>query len=232
MTLKLRNHPSKQALLAYAENLVDGQSGIDRDLAAHLSQCAQCKAEVQAMKASLSFTSSAPELDPSSDLTARILLSGKSARTEMRRPVTPLRIAFKVAQVSACAAALLVVMGLSFGSFLDSPDQEMATPSFDTTVPVVVGQNDSPEAMRRASVEVAAEVHTLSAAVEGKLGSAPSPEALGEIRAVHSRDGDIAAAMSVLKRDPNNVRATQVVHATLKRQAESLRAIYVEGDEL
>tara|TARA_R110001592_G_scaffold207584_2_gene458517 strand:- start:320 stop:1018 length:699 start_codon:yes stop_codon:yes gene_type:complete len=232
MALKIRNHPSKQVLLAYAENVVDKTSAIDRSMASHIMACAQCKAEVAAIQASLSFVVSAPELDPSSEMTARILMAGKTTRSEMRQGLTPLRVVWKVAQAGACAAAMVVVAGLTFSAFLGSSEQQATAPVFEHSVPTIATQGRSPEAVRQAAVEVAAEVRSLSAAVADKERLEPSPEALGELRAVQSRDADIAAAVSALERNPNSVRATHVVHATLKRQAESLRNIYVEGGSL
>lgn len=232
MALKLRKHPGRQALLAYAENLVDQREAIDRSMAAHVHACAECKAEVLAIQASLSFASSAPALEPASDMTSRILMAGKASRNEMRREATPMRLVWKVAQVGACAAAMVVIAGLSFSAFLGSPDKAAVVPTFDASVPAVASHGRSPEAIRQAAVEVAAEVHTLKAAVSGKYGANPTPEALEKMRVVQSRDADIAAAVSALERNPNNVRATHVVHATLKQQAESLRNIYVEGGSL
>lgn len=229
MALKLRNHPSKQALLAYAENLVDQREAIDRSLAAHLSACPQCKAEVALIQESLSFVASAPALDPAPDMAARILMAGNAERREVRREATPIRVALKIAQAASCAAALLLIMGLSFSAFLGAPESADARPVIDPSVPVVDGASRSPEALRQATVEVAAEVRTLSEAVAGKRDGAATPEALEEMRVVQSRDADIAAAVSALERNPNSVRATHVVHATLKQQAESLRNIYVEG---
>ena len=105
----LKRHPGKHALLAYAENLVDNRAAIDRSLAAHLSRCAACQAEVRAVQASLSFAASAPELEPGGELTMQILLAGKQARTEMKKSATPLRMAWKVAQGCACAAGMVIV---------------------------------------------------------------------------------------------------------------------------
>lgn len=232
VALKIRNHPSKQALLAYAESMQDQGGAIDREMASHLQACAACKAEVEAMRASLSFAASAPELEVSADMTARILMAGKTTRSEMKQKATPLRKAFKVAQATACAAAMLLIMGVTFNAFLGSSETEVTAPSFAESAPVVSATGRSPEALRQATVEVAAEVRTLSAAVSGKRNEAPTPEALEEMRVVQSRDADIAAAMSALERNPNSVRATHVVHATLKQQAESLRNIYVEGGSL
>ena len=230
MALKLRNHPSKHALLAYAENLVDQHEAIDRTMAAHLSACPQCKAEVKAIQDSLSFAGSAPELEPSSDLTARILMASKAERSEQRQAGTPVRFAIKAVQGLSCAAAMLFIVGLSFSAFLGSSDVASETAAFETAAPVVDGAAErSPEALRQATVEVAAEVRTLSEAVASKRSEVASPEALEEMRVVQSRDADIAAAVSALEKNPHSVRATHVVHATLKRQAESLRNIYTEG---
>lgn len=229
VSTKIRRHPGKAALLAYAENLVDNRTGIDRALASHLSQCAACQAEVRAMQESLAFTASAPELDPSSELTAQILMAGKQARSEMRRGSAPLRAVWKVAQAAACAAGMVVVAGLSFAAFVGSPDQVNATPVFQESIPVVAEAGQSPEAKRQAAVEIVAEVQTLSAAIKSKNGAeAQTPQEQEQMRVVQSRDDDIAAAVLALERNPNNQRATHVLNTYLK----SLRSIYVEGGSL
>lgn len=228
VTRKILRHPGKPALLAYAENLVDNRGTIDRDMAAHINQCPMCSAEVKAMQASLSFVRSAPELAPANDLTAQILLAGKQARTDMKRQATPWRTACRVAQASACAAAMIVVTGFTFSAFLASPEGETASPVFERSVPVIAGSAASPEAARAAAVEMAAEVQTLSAAIQSKQGDAQTPLEREQLRVVQARDDDTAAAMQALERNPHNVRATHVVHANLK----SLRNIYVEGGSL
>lgn len=229
VTSKIRPHPSKQALLAYAENLVDNRAAIDRTIASHLSQCAACQAEVRAMQESLAFVASAPELEADSELTAQILMAGKQARSEMKRGSGPLRAAWKVAQACACAAGMVVVAGLTFAAFVGSPEQKNVAPVFQPSVPVVAESGQSPEAIRQAALDVAEEVQTLSAAIKSKNGAAPqTPQEQEQMRVVQSRDDDIAAAISALERNPNNVRATHVLHTYLK----DLRNIYVEGGSL
>ena len=229
LDLKIRRHPGKPALVAYAENLVDNRRGIDRTIAAHLSQCPACHAEVQAMQASLSLVASAPPLEPASDLTAQILMAGKQARSEMKRRATPLQVAWKVTQAASCAAAVIVVAGLTFSAFLDAGTPETAAPAFGQSVPpVAVAPGASPETLRKAAVEVAAEGAAISAAIRSKHGDSLSPQELEQLRVVQARGDDIAAAVSALERNPQNVRATHVVHANLN----SLRDLYVEGGSL
>lgn len=227
--LKTRRHPGKQSLLAYAENLVDNRRGIDRTIAAHLSACPVCHAEVKAVQASLAFAASAPELTPSGELTAQILMAGKQARSEMKERATPLRMALKVAQGGLCAAAMVLVAGFAFSAFLSSPEKTTASvPSIEHTVPVIAASGSSPEAARQAAVEVAAEIQTLSAAIQSKPGEALTPRERGQMKVVQARDDDTAAAMQALERDPRNARANGVLNAN----RESLRNIYVEGGSL
>lgn len=223
--LKLRRHPGKQALVAYAENLVDNRQGIDRALAAHLSQCPACNAEIKAIQASLAFTASAPALEPGTDLTARILLSGKQERAALQRKTTPLRTAWKIVQGGACAAAIFLVAGVTFSAFLDADEPDTARPVFERPVPVIAADATSPEALRKAAAEVAAEGQALTAAIQSRQGDSLTPREMEQLRVVQARGDDIAAAVSALERNPHNVRATHVVHATLK----SLRDLYVEG---
>ena len=216
-------------MLAYAENLVDNRAAIDRALASHLSQCPACQAEVRAMQASFAFAASAPGLEPGGELTAQILMAGKQARSEMKRGSGPLRAALNVAQACACAAGMVLVAGLTFAAFVGAPEQESAVPVFERGVPAVAESGQSPEAIRQAAVDVAEEVRTLSAAIKSKNGGdAQTPQELEQMRVVQSRDDDIAAAVLALERNPNNVRATHVLHTYLK----DLRNIYVEGGSL
>lgn len=229
LDLKIRRHPGKQALVAYAENLVDNHRGIDRTIAAHLSTCPACHAEVKAMQASLSLVASAPALEPTSDMTAQILMAGKQARSEMKRRTTPMKAAWKALQVASCAAAVIAVAGLTFSAFLDAGTPETAPPAFGQAVPPMALSPDvSPEALRKAAVEVAAEGEAISAAIRSKHGDSLSPQELEQLRVVQARSDDIAAAVSALERNPQNVRAMHVVHANL----DSLRSMYVEGGSL
>lgn len=226
LDLKIRRHPGKQALVAYAENLVDNRQGIDRTIAAHLSQCPACHAEVKAMQASLSFVASAPALEPNGDLTAQILLAGKQARSELKKNTTPLRMAWKIVQAGSCAAGIFLVAGLTFTAFLDSGEPEAAAPAFRESVPqLAVAPDSSPEDLRKAALDVAAEGQAISAAIQSNHGNTLSPQELEELRVVQARGDDIELAVSALERNPQNVRATHVVHATMS----SLRDMYVEG---
>lgn len=223
--MKIRRHPGKPALLAYAENLVDNRTAIDRSLAAHLAQCPACQAEVRAMQASMAFAASAPALEPGGDLTAQILMAGKQARVEMGRRNTPLRAALKVAQGLACAAGMVLVAGVTFAAFVGSPEQDTPLPVLESEIPMVAVGDQSPEAMRKAAMEVAEEVRTLSAAIKSQSVNSQNPQDLERMRVVLSRDGDVAAALSAIERNPSNNRATQVLQTYLK----DLRSIYVEG---
>jgi len=229
LDLKIRRHPSKPALVAYAENLVDNRQAIDRTMASHLSQCPACNAEVKAIQASLSLVGSAPDLEPSNDLTAQILMAGKHARSEMKKRITPLQIAWRVAQYGSCAAGIAVVASLTFSAFLDSGQPEKAAPVIERAIPQIATIPDaSPEMLRKAAVEVAAEGEAISSAIRSKHGDSLSPQELEQLRMVEARGSDIEAAVSALERNPQNVRATHVVNANLK----SLRHMYVEGGSL
>lgn len=228
LELKIRRHPSRQALLAYAENLVDNRAAIDRAMAAHISRCPVCQAEVRALQSSLAFAASAPDLEPDGESTARILLAGRQTRAELSRQKTPWQYAVRFAQASACAAAMLVVCGLTFTAFLDTGQPELAAPAFERAVPEFSVEASNPESLRRAAAEVAEEGQALSAALRSRQGESLSPQELEQLRVVQARDADIAAAVSALERNPHNVRATHVVNANLK----SLRNLYVEGGSL
>jgi hypothetical protein len=178
--------------------------------------------EVQAVRASLEFASDAPELDPSEDLTAAILMSAQKVRveTQSRRPRSVL-VTF--AKSLACAAGIVAVATLYFGVVLGGGDgAQTAASAPDRVSNRMADATPTLDAIRK----TAAEIQSLAAAV-----NAAEPRSLWERerrRTVRVLDADIAAALTALERNPGCTRASTMVDANLKRQAETLRALYIE----
>lgn len=217
---------SKRSLFAHAESLVDGKSAISAATAAHLAADPAAAAEAKAIQDSLAVVRAASELDPSSDLEARILMEARKVRREMHQEEGQRSTAWVALRGVACAAGLLLVGAVAFATFLHEGDEPATTASFDRPAPpaAVVAESEntpSPEAIRKA----ASEVQTLAAAVRDKAaGSALEQE---QLRAVNAMDADIDAALKALERNPGCVRAGHVVHSNLREQAETLRSLYV-----
>jgi hypothetical protein len=72
-------HPDSQALLSYAESLVDSQTLLRGEVFVHIQTCASCKAKVEDIRTSLSVVNKVEEIEPMGDLIACILLAAKQS---------------------------------------------------------------------------------------------------------------------------------------------------------
>jgi hypothetical protein len=222
---KLRLHPMRRQLVAYAESLVDPGTPVSAQIGAHVAQCRQCAEEVRAIRASLEFTAAAPGLEPSRNLTGEILRSARRERNaaKQQRQETSRIGAFLRGFTFLGATAAVAV--LVFGFFLRE-----AIPAQPARIAPATATASAAPAMPSAESlqKTAAEVRALAAALREVPDSAPSPHELRQRRAVQAMDADIAAALTALERNPGCVRASHIVNANLQRQAQALRNLYVE----
>ncbi|MBI2421523.1 MAG: hypothetical protein HYV27_01750 [Candidatus Hydrogenedentes bacterium] len=225
---KLQRHPFRYQLMAWAESHVNPGIPVPAAIAAHLAECPECAEEAREMRASLEFVALAPALEPSEELTSSILLHAKATRKAVAREARRNAAPMAALRGLGYAAALFLVTGLVFGAVLGNPARETGQTEIQLThAPMMITEEAdpgvSPESIRKAN----AEVRTLSAAVQvAARKQTQPPEIQQQIRNVSALDVDIAAAIKALERNPGCVRATHIVHANLKRQAETLRSLY------
>jgi anti-sigma factor RsiW len=217
----MKRHPGKHELMAYAESLVDKGATVSAAIGGHLAGCAACQAEAEVMRRSLAFVRQAPDLEPSSEFTARLLLAAQAERqAQQRRAARP--VTLPLLKGLAYAAAVVLVSALCFGAALgvtsSKPDAQPLVAKH------VADSGLSPEAILKAK----AEIQTLAEAVNVPSRKPPSVWELERRRAVHALKDDIEAAQAALERNPGCLRASRVVDANLQRQAQALRALYLE----
>lgn len=217
----MKRHPGKHELFAYAESLVDRRSALSAKTGGHLASCPACKTEVEGIRRSLTFLREAPELQPSNELTRRILLAAQSERRAMQaRARGPLP--FRVLKAVAYAAAILVVSAVCFSAALNTSAR--APEGYAAVATQPASPSLSPEAIRKATTEI----QTLASAVNAPSKKAPNPWELERRRAVHALNDDLEAAKAALERNPGCQRASRLVDTNLQRQAQTLRDLYVD----
>lgn len=225
---RIRRHPARQELLAYAETLVDRSGSLPATLGAHVAACAQCRGEVNAMRASLAFTAQAQALEPSEDLTASILLEARNIRKQQDRSRKRHSVAMTAFRGLGYAAVLALVSVSTFSLVLGNPNEASAPEQSAANVDAYTPASPEEAVATADLLEKAAEdVRALSAAV----GDGPTPQTLREweqLRAVNAMDADLSAALEALARNPGNTRAADVVQSSLRRQAETLRNLYTD----
>ena len=230
----LIRHPARHELLAHAENLVDRRAPVSAQLAAHLASCPRCNQEFRALRASLEFVASAPHLQPSNDLTAQILMQAhkeRNRRQKVSRRYSTLRVATRG---FAYAALLTVIVGFSFNTALNDPDQRntpgmsaahSAPPTASFHQQDILPASYSPESIK----ETANRIRSLTEAVEyAPVGVTPTPQELEQRRAVQQLAVEMEAALEALERNPGSQRAIALVQANFERQNALLRRLYAE----
>jgi len=221
---RIRRHPARRDLVAYAETLVDGRAPVSAAMAAHVAGCPQCTAEVKAVRSSLELTASAPALCVSNTLTAQILMraqqESRAQESVRRRHSTAMMAVKSVVYVSGMAAVIVLVFSLA----LDEARGHEGGAS-PLRLAVAAGQDEGGAVP---STFDAAAFDKLSAAVRLGPSRPQSPREREHWRAVSALDADIEAAMRALERNPGCARASRMVEANRQRQAEALRSLYIE----
>lgn len=219
---KMGRHPCKCELMGYAASLAGRGGALSVKVGGHVAECKKCQAEVEGMRGSLEFVHSAPELEPSPDFTRELLLAAKSERQllQQRRGRQAL---VRVAKGLSYAAGILIVGAVCFGAALSGGSAEEST-VHAAVQPQPADAAASPEMLRKAT----AEVQTLAAALSFQPKNPPGPWELEYRRAVKALGADIEAARAALERNPGCSRASRMIQSHLQRQAQTLRALYVE----
>lgn len=217
-------HPGKIELMTYAESLAGKGGALSVKTGRHIGSCKACQAEAEGMRASLEFIHSAPDLEPTADFTNQLLLAAHNERQQLQRR-SGRQALMAVGKGLSYAAGILIVGALCFGAALSG--RATASAGMHESIVSTGAQPDavvSPEVLRKA----AAEVQTLAAALNFQPKTPPSMWELEHRRAVQALGADIEAARAALERNPGCVRASRMIDTHLQRQAQALKALYVE----
>lgn len=216
----LQPHLSHKALLDYAERLVDGTHAMPA-AARHVARCAKCRGELNAKARSLRFASKAGAVEPSRDLTARILLAAKSH--QRHREVRRHRVALYAVRVGAAAAILLVA------AILVQPDVTAPAPAVAAPVIEETPFSAKPSVSAVPVSAPSAEEELLERAVlSAPYWQPKSAREQAQLRAIQAMDSDISEAMALYRRNPGLARAAEVVNTNRKRQSEAMKELFVE----
>jgi hypothetical protein len=221
-------HPLRLELLSYAEAVLNGQSAISVATASHIAECAQCRADVEAITRSLTLMTEAGSLEPSPGDTARLLLSAKGARkaSSTRRQIRGLlRVAASLTLATACVILLIV-----------APNNSPKLPNHadgDTTALGAHPANESIEMAHSLKIDLLVQNRRSAPLRQAVLTDRIAPKSRWEhlqLRTMRSRDDDIAEAMKALKNNPACVRAEEIVRSERALQAVALKNLYIGRD--
>jgi hypothetical protein len=218
----MKRHPGKSELFDHAESIV-AHRPISAKIGGHIAGCRACQAEVEGMRASIEFAVEAPELEPSTDFTSQLLLAAQQERRALNTRRSKMSVAASIAKIGGYAAAILLVGAICFSVALTGKPGGAAVQAIETTPPL-----DAATASRDAMAKTATDIETLASAVEQPSRKKPSLWELEHRRTVSALNANIEAARAALERNPGCDRANKIINVNMQRQAQALKALYVE----
>jgi hypothetical protein len=217
MTLRPREHPQRETLFEFAEQLESGRVAFGSDVAAHVRECHRCGGEVQSIRRSLSVAKLASQtIEPTISLEASTILAMKSQRVAHRRQVN--RRAVKAASF---AAAFTVTMSVCLSSSTTPAGSDV-----NKTYPrsgelrlfrtIEALQMDSPEEI------------LLEPAIRASNWQPQSAWEKAQRRALDALDHDIDEALAAIQANPALVRAGMVIDANRETKRRTLKTLYAQ----
>ncbi|HOL18985.1 MAG TPA: hypothetical protein PLT82_07510 [Candidatus Hydrogenedens sp.] len=218
-------HPTRTQLITYAEVLVDGKGPIFSGIARHLSQCPQCKAEVDAICASLKFFDSAREVEPPKELTLEILKRAKEQRKQIEIIPTPSR------RNSPIFISICVLIWLILGYYLFVEHyptiNAVSTPENINTFAKITTQVTKPTREKDVTRDLKHEIEVLGSALSPLLQNAQG-YSIYPLKSVSVIDQELESAQVALRKNPGCPRANEILQKAMKEKAELLKQIYLD----
>lgn len=218
----MRRHPTRRDLFRYAESLSDNRATVSAKLASHVTSCPVCAVEAGKIRASLECAASAAGIEPTFDFTQHILEAARRERATLATRPSQVRSIAPVFRALGYAAALLLIGAFCFHAATDSSAVNPESPGTASLATV------SASAPRTIVQPAAGQIESLVTALSHPSGAPQTLAHREHRRSAHALTHDLAAAQAALERNPGCSRATLVIDATLERQAESLRNLYIE----
>lgn len=215
-------HPAKHELFALAEHAVGRRDPVSVRTAGHVARCKACAAHVAAMRSSLGFVAEAPALEVSADFARDMRRTLVEERQAPQRRRNGHRSLAALCKGMAYAAALAVLTTVIYSAALGSGTPAQTGPEPATAQATAVWP--SMDVMRK----TVAEIETLASAINRPSQNPPSLLERARRRSVLALNDDIEMAAAALERNPGCLRARYLINANLQRQAQTLRALYVE----
>lgn len=209
-------HPEREALFEYAEQLEAGRAAFGSEIAAHVRDCVVCAGEVRTMRQSIALTESVKTLEPTEALQASVILAMKSQRLEDKRQARQRMV--KSAAFAAGFALVCSVVVQSQSVYKSEGVVRIGPASKNAPVPIPfeILSLDSPEE------------RLLEPALASTYWRAESAWEQAQQRALQSMDADIDEALAALQSNPALVRAGSIVQANRERKRQTLKTLYAE----
>lgn len=218
----MTSHPSKNDLMAYAESLGSSASSLCAATAAHVSECAYCRAEVDKIQTTLSAVELAADIEPSRTWRASLMLAARNERRADAARAARLRTRLQK-PVAAAAVFVLVAGGaailLRAGVTQPEPSAVSEAGPQQRSAAFV-----SLDVLRQMSPEE----EMLSDTVMSEQRSPRNRWEQEKRRAASAFDDDIEEALIAFQSNPACVRASELVNANREKLKETLKALYVE----
>jgi hypothetical protein len=219
MSVRNTEHPGYESLFEYAEQLDAGRVSFDSPVGEHIRDCAECSAEVDSVRRSLSLTRLAsPTIEPTIALEASTILGMKSEWLAHRR-----RVRRRVVKTTAFAAVFVVSMSVTLSSSA-RPGESGISKTYPRS-----GEHGSTVSYQTLVTE-SPEERLLEPAILQSSWEPANPWERSQRRALDVLDGDIDEALAAIQSNPALVRAGTVVNANRETKRQTLKSLYAQRD--
>lgn len=204
--------------MEYAEGLVQSTARLNPNVAAHVTQCAKCRKEVNAVCLSIMVVNGVDNIEPSTQFTQDVLRAARSIPRERRSTFAILRTATMAASLAAFAAIVPAYVMQSDMNLPAIPEVSQSVVRSTTTV--------------TPSAYVEPETREETLLVPAVMSDHHEPDTAWERaqhRALNAYDDDIAEAEMALSNNPALTRASVLISQTRARKARTLKDVYTEG---
>lgn len=224
-------HPDNQALLGYAESLVDSQALLNTEVFSHIQTCESCMAKVQEIRKSLVVVNEVDDIEPTGDLTASIMMAAKQSP----RTTTKLR---SWARTGALAASALFIATFGLGYINQQQPAVQPTPTQETaTLQKIELEAEAAKTIeemtkRYEPVAQSTPVEKLVApAVKASSVYPMTEQEREQMRALEVYGEDIDMARQALERNPGLVRAYDTIVTTQEVRDDTYLKVYMEDSQ-
>lgn len=224
----MKRHPRREQLFAFAESVTESRPNISDAVAGHVRSCPRCRDEVKRIRATLRAVRAASEETPSNAFQARMMMQVREAQRKQRERAALFRAWTAWGKGLAYATVLLVLAGVSFGgastpgvNMRDMPDNDGNAPE------VAMSAGPSHDELHKTVEQVRALSEAVRARVRDRVQHAGGSWEEDYERVVLMLDADVEEALAALRRNPGNPRASDLVNASLERQAQTLKSLYM-----
>ncbi len=224
-------HPTRVQLILYVESILEGKGPIYSGIARHVSNCQQCREEVEAIKSSLKFFNTDVVAEPPEGLANEIIKQAREVNKKRKFERTVSRYRRPLITVVFCSIVWVAVGYYVFGRLYQSSDTFVSGVGMVSMGPGHMVKSDSVSHKGIVGSEDSVLWHQVEilGSVLGPILNKADLRTYTYIKMVSVIDEEMDKARKALERCPEDERIRRLIRDNMKEKVEVLKRIYKES---